>query len=74
MAFVGETITTVEEKYSGPIGPTPVTGEPMAASLIKGAMVGVPIAIVVSPPLGLLAAAGVVAVSRRKKGAAAGGW
>lgn len=73
MAFVGE-IAPVEQQYSAPIGPMPVTGEPMAASLVKGAMVGLPIAIIVSPPLGLLAAAGVVAVSRRKKGAAAGGW
>jgi hypothetical protein len=73
MAFVGE-IAPVEQQYSAPIGPMPVTGEPMAASLVKGAIVGLPIAIVVSPPLGLLAAAGVVAVSRRKKGAAAGGW
>ena len=73
MAFVGE-IAPVEQQYSAPIGPLPVTGEPMAASLMKGAMVGLPIAIVISPPLGLLAAAGVVAVSRRKKGAAAGGW
>ena len=73
MAFVGE-IAPVEQQYSAPIGPLPVTGEPMAASLMKGAMVGLPIAIIVSPPLGLLAAAGVVAVSRRKKGAAAGGW
>ena len=73
MAFVGE-IAPVEQQYSAPIGPMPVTGEPMAASLVKGAMVGLPIAIVVNPPLGLLAAVGVVAVSRRKKGAAAGGW
>ena len=73
MAFVGE-IAPVEQQYSAPIGPLPVTGEPMAASLMKGAMVGLPIAIIVSPPLGLLAAAGVVAVSRRKKGTAAGGW
>ena len=73
MAFVGE-IAPVEQQYSAPIGPLPVTGEPMAASLMKGAMVGLPISIVISPPLGLLAAAGVVAVSRRKKGAAAGGW
>lgn len=73
MAFVGE-IAPVEQQYSAPIGPMPVTGEPMAASLVKGAIIGLPIAIVVSPPLGLLAAAGVVAVSRRKKGAAAGGW
>lgn len=73
MAFVGE-IAPVEQQYSAPIGPMPMTGEPMAASLMKGAIVGLPIAIIVSPPLGLLAAAGVVAVSRRKKGAAAGGW
>ena len=74
MAFVGEAITVVEEKYDAPIGPMPVTGEPMAASLVKGAIVGLPLAIIVSPPVGLLAAVGVVAVSRRKKGAAAGGW
>lgn len=73
MAFIGE-IAPVEQQYSAPIGPLPVTGEPMAASLVKGAMVGLPLAIIVSPPLGLLAAVGVVAVSRRKKGAAAGGW
>jgi len=71
MAFIGNVQDT---QYTASIGPLPKTGEPMAASLVKGAAAGALVAVLINPPLGLLTAVGVAAVSRKKKGAAAGGW
>jgi len=73
MAFLGD-ITTVAEKYSAPIGPMPVTGEPMEADLVTSAAVGIVTAAVINPIVGAGAFAAWVLAGPKKPKKKAGGW
>lgn len=74
MAFIGE-IQTVAEKYSAPIGPLPVTGEPMEADLVTSAAVGLVAAVVINPIVGAGAFVtwAMAGPKKRKKSEKAGG-
>ena len=69
MAFLGNV------QYNAPIGPQPVTGDPMEADLVTSAAVGLMVAAVVNPIVGVGAfAAWVAAGPKKKKSAKAGGY
>lgn len=62
-------------QYNAPIGPLPVTGEPMEADLVTSALIGLAVAAVVNPLVGIGAfATWVAAGPKKKKSAKAGGY